>query len=47
MRETTEVTIRLPNETIAVMNKVSELANVPIETVFNVLMALYIAKEQS
>ena len=47
MSDQTEVTIRLPNQTIATLQQVSDLAGVPIETVATVILALLVIKEQS
>jgi len=46
MSEQIEVTIRLPNEMIAAMKQVADLAGVPVETVTSVILALFVIKEQ-
>lgn len=47
MIDQTEITLCLPNQTIATLQQVSDLSGVPIETVATVILALFVINEQS
>jgi hypothetical protein len=42
MTEKVELTLKLPTETIAAITAISELSGVPVESVFNVILATFV-----